>query len=827
MRRSRFWSVLGLALAALALPASAGAAGRCGSHPWCDTGLSPDQRADRLIRALTPDERIGLLAGDERFGVAGQGHTGTSDGVPRVGLPTIYYSDGPAGSRQGKATAMPAPLGIAATFDPAAAHRDGAVVASEVKAKGNDVVFAPTVNIMRTPLGGRTFEGYGEDPLLAARMGVGWIEGAQAQGVIGDVKHYAANNQEGVGAAPPGTPVGGAVLGNRLTVDARVDPRTLREIYLPAFEAAVKDAHVGSVMCAYNRVNGAYACENAPLLERILRADWGFKGFVLADYGASHGTAASLHNGLDFEPWPGIAYGPAPVGAALAARQASMADVDTHVHRILRTLFAYGALDRPAYRDDDAQIDKAGHAKASGELEAEAITLLRNDGVLPLDAGRLKTIAIIGSDADQFKRGGGSSAIDPFFFTTPRQAITQRAGPGVQVLYDDGQDPAKAAAVARLADVALVFASDQASEGADKSCLSLSCTAPPGRSPDDLVEAVAAANRRTAVVLETSGPVLTPWRDRVAAVAEAWYPGSDGGTAIARVLFGDTDPGGRLPATFPKRAEDIPTAGDPEAYPGVAERAQYKEGVLVGYRHYDAKGIEPAFPFGHGLSYTSWALSGLQIAGAADGSIGATVSVDVANTGSRAGTDVAQLYMALPSPRPGVVQPPRALKGFQRIALGRGGRTRVSFALDQRAFSYYDARSRRWQVARGCYRVLVGRSSRNLPQQAIIAVRGANCPGAVAAIPARGAHRCTSRRFVRITLKRVRRGRVRKVTVFVGGRRQRVFHGPRRRVRVKLAGLPRGRYRVRVVTRTTRGRRRVQTRSYLTCTPKRRARRHH
>ena len=287
------------------------------------------------------------------------------------------------------------------------------------------------------------------------------------------------------------------------------------------------------------------------------------------------------------------------------------------------------------------------------------------------------------------------------------------------------------------------------------------------------------------------------------------------------MLFGDIDPGGRLPATFPQRAEDIPTAGDPEAYPGVAERVRYKEGVLVGYRHYDAKGIAPAFPFGFGLSYTSWSHSGLQVAAAADGSLAATVSVGVANTGARAGSDVAQLYMALPAPR-GVTQPPRALKGFQRVALSPGGRARASFKLNQRAFSYYDAKRSRWQVQPGCYRVLAGRSSRDLPLQATIAVRGAHCPGAAAAIPSRRTRRCTSRRRVRITLKRVRRGKVRKVTIYVGGKRQKVLRGPRKRVRVKLAGLPKGRHRVRVVTRTTRGRRLVQTRTYRTCAKKRR-----
>src|SRR3954447_24159228 len=381
------------ALLALVLALPASAAGRCGAHPWCDTALTPDTRAGLLLKELTQDEKISLMAGDEPFGVAGgeHSHTGTSDGIPRVDLPTTYYSDGPVGPRQGKTTAMPTPMGLAATFDPHYAFRYGELVGNEVKSKGNDVVFAPTVNIMRTPLGGRTFEGYGEDPYLVGRMAVQWIKGAQGQGVIGDIKHFAANNQEGQSAAAnaggPGQPLGPPpTSGNRMTVNSVVDERTLREIYLPQFEAAVKEAGVGSVMCSYNRLNGQYACQNEHLLNEVLKRDWRFRGFVLADYAAAHpeGTAASLNNGLDFEPWPGIAYSPTQVQLALAAQQASPATIDEHIRRILRTLFAYGFFDRQAYRDDDAQIDRPAHARTAQRIEESAITLLRNRGALPL-----------------------------------------------------------------------------------------------------------------------------------------------------------------------------------------------------------------------------------------------------------------------------------------------------------------------------------------------------------------------------------------------------------------------------------------------------------
>jgi len=574
---------------------------------------------------------------------------------------------------------------------------------------------------MLTPLGGRTFEGYGEDPYLVARTAVGWIEGAQSQGVIADVKHFAANNQEGdsgplADASAPGQPLGPPpAQGDRMTVNAVVDERTLREIYLPQFEAAVKEAHVGSVMCSDNRLNSAYACENAHLLRDILQRDWGFEGYVLADYGAAHDTFADLDGGLDFEPWPGLAYSPALVTAGLLTGVADRATVDAHVHRILRTLFAYGFFDRAAFADDDAQIDKAAHARVAQRIEEGAITLLKNgDGALPLDARSLHSLAIVGADADTFKTGGGSGDVTPFVVHTPRPAITQRAGPGVRVTYDDGSDPDAAAADAKAADVAVVFAGDYQTEGTDKRCLSLEC--PPYRGDQDaLIERVAAANPNTIVVLETGGPVLTPWRDRVKGLLEAWYPGQEG-PAIARVLFGDADPGGRLPATFPASEADEPTAGDPQKYPGVAETVTYKEGVLVGYRWFDAKRLQPAFPFGFGRSYTSFAYRRLRIAPRA-GEL--TVAATVTNTGRRAGVAVPQLYLGLPSPGPGVVQPPRQLRGFAKLRLRPGQSRRVRFGVDRRALSYWDTGAGGWRVAPGCYHVMVGSSSRNLPLRSV------------------------------------------------------------------------------------------------------------
>jgi beta-glucosidase len=719
-------------LVTAAVPA-ASAAGRCGDHPWCDTSLDADARAALLLAALTQEEKVALLGGDEPFGVAGgdHTHTGTSNGVPRVGLPTTYYSDGPVGPRQGRTTAMPIPMALAATFDPRLAFRHGATIANETKLKGNDVIFAPTVNIMRTPLGGRTFEAYGEDPHLVTRLGVEWIRGAQSEGVIANVKHYAANNQEGdagpaANVSEPGQPLGPPnASGNRFTVNAVIDERTLREVYLPHFEAAVKEADVGSVMCAYNRVNGQYACENEHLLEEVLKGEWGFDGYVLADYGAARNTPALLQNGLDFEPWPGIAYGPAPVTLALASGQATPELIDEHVRRILRTAFAYGFFDREAYRDDDAQIDKAAHARTAQAIEESAITLLKNhDRALPLERRKLSSIAVIGADADEFKTGGGSGAVRPFAPKTPREAIAAWAGPGIETRYDDGSDADRAAAVAQESDVAIVFAGDYQSEFSDKDCLSLQC--PPYRGDQDgLIEAVAAANPDTIVVLMTGGPVLTPWRDRVKAIAEAWYPGQEGGPAIARVLFGEADPGGRLPATFPQQEADIPTAGDPEKYPGVAENVHYKEGVLVGHRWYDANGIEPAFPFGFGLSYTRFRFRDVRVR--KTGPRRARVRVTVVNRGRRRGYAVPQLYLALPEPAAGVVQPPKQLKGVRKLSLRPGQRRRITFRLRRRDLSYWDEAANGWRVAPGCYGVMVGRSSRHVAGRGTLPIGGARC----------------------------------------------------------------------------------------------------
>jgi beta-glucosidase len=802
-RMRRFVLLTTLALACMWSPAAL-AAGRCGNHPWCDTSLAPDARAALLLAAMSPDEKAAFIGGDDLSGVAGgEGtHTGTQDGIPRLDVPTVYYSDGPQGSRAGKATAMPGPMALAASFDRSLAERYGATVGNEVKLKGNDVVFAPTINLMRTPLGGRTFEGYGEDPFLIGNTAAAWIKGAQSQGVIADVKHFAFNQQEGIGAAPVGT-LGASGPGSRMLVNANVDDRTMHETELVGFEDAVK-AGVGTVMCSYNRVNGAYACENSHLIKDILEHDWGFTGYVLSDYGASHNTLNNLNNGLDFEPWPGQSYSPNAVTAAVSSGAVSQQTLDDHILRILRTWFQFGVLDHATIPYDNSRIDQNGHKQFAGEVDEQAIALLRNkDNALPLDASKLKRVALIGSDADSFKNRGGSAGITPFSITTPRQGITERVGPGVSVTYDDGSDASTAAADAKAADVAIVFASDSSIEGKDKTCLNLTCptdaTAPTLSKDlvdqDSMIANVAAAQKNTIVVLETGGPVLTPWRDQVPAIVEAWDPGEDGGHAIAHVLFGDVDSGGRLPVTFPDSENDEPTAGDPEKYPGVDENVYYKEGVFVGYRWFDAMKKTPAFPFGFGLSYTNFAFSKLSL-DERDGKL--VASFDVRNTGTRKGWAVPQLYVAMPSSKD-VPQPPQQLKGYDKLQLDPGKARRVQIPLDERAFSYWNTSSHGWQIAPGCYGLSVGSSSRDLTLHTVVA-RNAICPGAAPV----GAVRCTTKRIVTLRLAR----RLRTATVTFAGRtvRARRMHG-RLVARLDLRRLKQRRVAIRIAGHTTGGKR--------------------
>lgn len=689
------------------------------AKPWCDASRAAEERAAAMVAAMTPRERTSLLAGrliDDTL-------RASTVPVARVGLPAAKAVDGPVGVRQGVATALPSGLALAATFDAGHAAAHGRVIGTEVRAKGNLFGLGPTVDIVRDPRGGRSFEGFGEDPWLASRTAVAWIRGLRATKTLATVKHFAANNQEGVGPGAPDWFIGLGGQGNRYVQNSVVDERTLREIHLPAFEAAVREGGAEAVMCAYNRVNGPKACASQTLIRDILRTEWGFRGLVMSDWilatlGVPPGDL--LRAGMDLEMPFALSYLPGALQLQVKLRRIRQEAIDERARTIVTTLVRGGLLDDPPPQGDsgiDASVADA-HAGTAHDVAADAAVLLRNDGTLPLDRAAVRSIALVGRGATEFVTGGGSSKVRPTRSVSLAQGIAAQA-PDAELRVVPRADIDAAVAAARTADVAIVAVRNWESEGADRRCLELTppCAGPYG-DQDALVRAVAAVQPRTVVVSQTGAPVLMPWRDEVGAILQGWYGGQANGAALAEILFGERDPGGRLPVTFPASAADLPTAGDPARYPGTAgQNVFYREGVLVGYRWYDAHGLEPAFPFGFGRSYTSFAYDDLAIDGG--GGEPLTVTARVTNTGTRPGTDVAQLYVGLPS-RPGLTQPPSQLKGAERVRLSPGTSARVRFTLDERALSSWDTAAGGWVRPAGCVEIKVGRSSRELPLRAFL-----------------------------------------------------------------------------------------------------------
>jgi beta-glucosidase len=646
-----------------------------------------DARARQIVAQMTLDEKIAQL-----HGIRDKTDYRVVPGLPRLGIPALTVANGPAGlgpagpGHEGKATALPAPISLAATWDVDAARLNGEIAGGEAAAFGNLLLESPDINMARTPHNGRTFEGFGEDPVLAGQLAVANIQGIQSQGVIANVKHYAGNNQEE----------------NRGKVNDVVDERTLRELYLPAFEAAVTDGHVGSLMGAYNKVNGDYCCQNDFLLNQVLKGDWKFDGFVTSDFGAVHSTVPSAQAGLDLEMPTGIYFGEA-LKKAVESGEVPVSLLDEKLVRRFSTMMRLGVWNKSP--GDHAVPPE--HALSALKLGAEGIVLLKNDGgQLPLKAAAIHSIALLGPFAGQaMTGGGGSSHVSPILTVSPVEGIQKIVGQDVAVREDDGGDLTNAVALARTSDVAILMLGDHQTEGRDHPITLAD-------NQDALATAVLAANPHTIVVLKTGGPILMPWMDQASAILEAWYPGEEDGAAVAAVLFGAVNPSGKLPITFPKSDEDLPTRS-PEQYPGVNLVAHYSEGLLIGYRWYDAKNIEPLFPFGFGLSYTTFAFSHLKISPpSADHSV--KVEFDLANTGNRAGAEVAQLYAGLPS-LADVPQPPRQLKAFRRVELAAGQSTHLAIILNARSLSYWDAATHGWKVSPGIYKVSVGASSRDLP----------------------------------------------------------------------------------------------------------------
>jgi beta-glucosidase len=697
-----------------AVPAAHAATAQC---PWMDATQSPDQRAGELVGAMTLDQKLSMLHSAEPDMLAYYGTAGHVAAIPGLCVPDLVLNDAGAGVGDGQvnATAFPAGIAQAASWDPNVQQQFGAGLGWEAWHKGINVMLAPGVNIDRVPMNGRNFEYASEDPYLAGQTGAAVIRGIQSQNVIATVKHLAANNQET----------------NRMTVSADVDERTLHEIYLPAFETAVKQGKAGAVMCSYNQLNSVYACENPALLTDVLKKEFGFSGFVMSDWGATHSTVAAANAGLDMEMAGsnnGQYFGDA-LKTAVINGQVSMTRLNDMVTRIVRSAFADGLFDHPAAAEPDgfaAVVNTPAEATLARTIAEQGTVLLKNkDGLLPLD-GQGKKIALIGqaagaAGAEQAYGGGGSSHVPlagAVPVVSPQQGITQRgAANGDTVVYADGTSVADAVAAAKAADVAIVYANDSETEGTDRTnlglnygtCSLVACAQFPV-SQDQLIGAVAEANPNTIVVLNTGGPVRMPWLGQVKSVVEAWYPGQEDGNAAAAVLFGDVNPSGKLPETFPVSENDLPTQTTAQ-YPGVNGHATYSEGLQVGYRWYDSQNIAPLFPFGHGLSYTTFSYSGLRVSRT---SSGASVTMTITNTGTRAGAEVAQVYLAAPA---AAGEPPKQLKGYQKVFLNPGQARSVTVPVDSRAFAQWDTTKHTWLITPGTYQILVGSSSRDIRAQ--------------------------------------------------------------------------------------------------------------
>ncbi|HEX5424181.1 MAG TPA: glycoside hydrolase family 3 C-terminal domain-containing protein, partial [Candidatus Acidoferrales bacterium] len=636
------------------------------------------------------------------------GGAGFTLGVPRLGIPIIQMSDAAYGVRSSAengrySTALPSDVAAAASWDTHAACEYGALIGTELRAQGYNMTLGGGVDLARELRNGRNFEYMGEDPILAGTMVGNRIKCEQAQHVIGDTKHYAMNDQES----------------GRTEMNAIIGKRAMRESDLLAFQLGVQIGQPGAVMCAYNGVNGVYSCQNKYLLTDVLRNDWHFKGFVVSDWGGTHSTVEASEAGLDIEQPGDLFYGE-KFKEAVQSGKISAADLDEHVRRILRTEFATGIIDHPR---QTFVVDVDHGFQVSQQIAEQSMVLLKNDyGALPLDASKLHSIAVIGDHADYgVISGAGSAQVDAegeqppkwqahvWFPTSPLKAIAKHA-PNAHVEFNSGEDTSAAAALAKNADVAIVFVTQWESEGMDLPNLSLP------DNQDALIEAVAAANPKTIVVLETGSAALMPWIGKVSGVLEAWYPGNRGGQAIGNVLFGDVNPSAKLPITFPLNEADQPPPGIVAPPPGRRNDqmlkapifdVKYSAGFDVGYKWYDAQHKKVLFPFGYGLSYTTFSYSGLNVA--ADGR---SVSFTVKNTGDRAGEEVAEVYAGLPS---GTGEPPKRLVGWSKVPLKAGESKQVTVTIEPLYLKIYDEASDSWKLAPGTYTFMVGGSSRNLP----------------------------------------------------------------------------------------------------------------
>jgi beta-glucosidase len=712
------------------------------THPWSNTSLSPDERASMVVKEMTLDEKILLLHGTGMPGlspmsplaVRSNGGAGYTSGIQRLGIPAIQMSDAAYGVRMSGengrySTALPADVAGAASWDLEAGYQYGALIGRELRAQGYNMTLGGGINLTREPRNGRNFEYLGEDPVLAGKMVGSVMKGLQAQHVLGDIKHYALNDQES----------------GRNAVNITIDKRAARESDLLAFEIGLQESDVAAVMCSYNRVWDVYACENKYLLTDLLKKDWNFKGFVLSDWGGTHSVEKASAAGLDHEEPGELFYGD-DFKKAVEAGKISTAELDDHIHRILRAMFATGVIDNPPQR---SVVDVLGGLEIAQRIEEQSAVLLKNEGAqLPLDARKIHSIAVIGAHADVgMISGGGSAQVDPpggnaimppgkgntywqehiWFPTSPLKSIRAKA-PGAKVEFNSGSDPAAAAALAKSSDVAIVFVHQWESEGMDLDSLAL-----PDHQ-DDLIAKVAAANPHTVVVVESGGPITMPWVGQVSAILEAWFAGSAGSDAVANILFGDVNPSAKLPVTFPKTEADLPhptvVKPGPESLPNYMSKepwkqiatglapfpVNYDEGVKVGYKWYDAEKKPVLFPFGHGLSYTTYSYSNLKVTSGKNPHVTFTVT----NTGKRAGAEVAEVYASLPS---AAAEPPKRLVGFSKVKLNPGESKEVALDVDAKYLSIFNVEQNAWQLLPGDYGFMVGGSSQDLPLKQSVSLK--------------------------------------------------------------------------------------------------------
>ena len=691
-------------------------------QPWLNPALSPDDRARAALAAMTLDEKLRLVFGYSDQALTDvakvpddivspelknyvvthlvKGSAGFVPGIPRLGIPDQTQTDASMGVRNSfiPSTALPSSLATAASFDPEVPRAGGKMIGAEARATRHNTMLSGGINLNREPRNGRNFEYAGEDPLLAGEMVGALIDGIQSNRIISTIKHYAVNDQES----------------QRTTIDVTIATDAMRQSDLLAFEIAMERGKPGSVMCSYNLINGRWGCENDYLLNKVLKHDWGFKGFVMSDWGAVHSTGAAM-DGLDQftgfccatdKPW----FAPPAMKAALQSGALTETRLDDMVKRILWALFASGAVDDPV---KVAPIDYAAHAAVSQKAAEESLVLLKNDGdLLPLKG--VKSIAVIGGNADKgVMAGGGSSDVTPVggaimidnhtFLPSPPLNALKAELPRARIAFDAGADPTSAAALAAKSDIAVVFVTQHDSEGYDGS-LELA------GNQDALVSAVAAANPKTIVVVESGGAIYMPWAARVPAILEAFYPGIRGGPAIARILTGKVNPSGHLPISFPASNDQlthllIAGNGPPGDTPW---SVTYDEGATIGYKWYDVKGYKPLWAFGHGLSYSRFSASDLT---AVPDGRAIKVSFNVRNVGKRAGKGVAQVYVGPADWQAARWEAPRRLGAFAKADLKPGQSKRVDLTIDPRLLATYEAANNNWHIKAGTYRLSLGQAS--------------------------------------------------------------------------------------------------------------------